>query len=123
MTTYQNTRNGRNQILDEIGSLVSQGYTRHDYLNNAVVLEKVVLKGRRCTHKKVVRFVFNASKQEIRKETGERFDGVKDVRDLLYGWSSPKIECHNALKAGLLDENDVSILKMQYTDRNWILGE
>ncbi|WP_124118520.1 hypothetical protein [Paenibacillus xylanexedens] len=123
MSIYKNDRLGRDRILDEIGSLVEQGYARQDYLGSSVVLEKAILKGKRCTHNKVVRYVFHAGKQEIYRQEEERFDGIKDVRDLLYGWSSPIVECHNALRAGLLDENDVSIYKMQYTDRSWILGE
>lgn len=121
---FNNDSFGRSKVLDEIGALIGQGYTRRDYLNSAVVMSRLVAEGKRCSHFDVVRYSFDAEKQEISKKTYDRYDGVRNVKEnVLLGWSSPKIEVENAVKAGLINAIDASILKKQYSDKEWAFGE
>jgi hypothetical protein len=116
---YRNTHTDRAKIMEEIKRLIAQGYKRKDIANERVEMSKIILKGKKCFEESVISFVFNRNEQTIEKIETSRFGGINEAVGMLFGWSSPRIEIGNAVKAGLLDKQDEQILRKHYKDKEW----
>jgi hypothetical protein len=117
---YKNTKEDRDRIVESINILQAEGYSRKDYPNQKIILEKVALKGKICKKVDIIEFIFIEHLKEIYRMDSQDIIGLNNLKSLLFGFSSPAIECENALKAGLISKRDIEIYKSNFTSEEWL---
>ena len=117
---YKNTRSDRDKIIESINRLKSAGYERKDDKNLKVSLSLDVLSGKISKKTEIVEYIFYKDIGEIHEVTSYTIHNLAKLKKILFGFTSPFIEAKNAVRAGLIDKNDLAILKSQFEPKAWV---
>lgn len=121
MATYKNDSRGRAVAMMHITKLVEEGYERSDS-KECVKLTKQT-SGKVVQLHDIVELKHNPATKTIEVTQRQEKHDIDKALSMLYGFSSPKVECKNAVKAGLFDQTDVDILREEFTAEDWIKKE
>lgn len=117
---YKNDQQGREEVLKEITTLLEQGYSRHDVVNEMVVMQKTIASGNVVSKANVIEFRHIEEAGEIKREEYIVKDGIREILMVLDGWDAPAIEIDNAISQGLLTEVDKQLIREEYSEAQWL---
>lgn len=119
---FTNNKEGRAEVVEIIGKLIQDGYSREDHVGQKVVLTKRIQKGKICERTAVKEFIFIQEEGKIELKESFESKGISSARSKLYGFAAPILEANNAVRSGLFSQDDYDILMME-SDERWWKGE